>query len=383
MQRSFYSDKISSLLRSHAVVAILGPRQIGKSTLAQLFSKHQNKTYYFDLEDPRQLNVLETPMAALENLTGLIIIDEVQRRPDLFPAIRVLVDRAKGKLKFLILGSASRELIQQSSETLAGRIAYFELNPFSIIEIQDVKKLWLRGGYPKSFLARSIQDSLNWRRYYIRNFIEQDIPSLGIDISTQVMRRLWNMLAHYNANTINYSDLARSLGRSPNSIKHYIDILTQSLVLQQLQPWHENISKRQVKSPKIYFKDTGLLHSMLGITSWNDLLGHPQLGASWEAFALRQIMILEDVEPEDCYFWSTVQEAELDLLILKNGKRLGYEFKFSESPSITKSMRIALADLKLDSLKIVCPSPHSYSIEKKISVLGINFTQGFSPNLKQ
>jgi uncharacterized protein len=197
------------------------------------------------------------------------------------------------------------------------------------------------------------------------------------------MRRLWNMLVYYNGHTINYSDLARSLERSPNSIKHYIYVLTQSLVLQQLQPWHENISKRQVKSAKIYFKDTGLLHSMLGIASWNDLLGHPQLGASWEAFALRQIMILEDVEPEDCYFWSTVQGAELDLFIVKNGKRLGYEVKFSESPCITKSMRIALADLKLDSLKIVCPSTYSYSIEKKISVVGIDFTQGLNPNLKK
>lgn len=371
MERHHFLEKIDYLFETHPVVAILGPRQVGKTTLADMYAKGQKEVHKYDLEDIRDLDRLENPMISLEKQRGLIIIDEIQRREDLFPVIRVLVDQKGVDRKFLILGSASLELINQSSETLAGRLAYMELPVFSVVETQEVEKLWVYGGFPKAFLENTNQKRWEWIKNYTRSFIERDLPALGINISKRKMRQLWNMLAHYNANKINYSDLSRSLELTSTTIKHYIDILESALMIQRLAPWHENISKQQVKAPKLMFKDSGILHYMLGITSWDSLLKNPNLGASWESFALRQIVLLNDFDENDCYYWSTHQGAELDLLVMNQGKRLGYEFKFSESPQITKSMLIAMEDLKLDSLTIVNPGPHKYDKAENIHVQGL------------
>lgn len=372
MKRSYFLEKIQFLFKNHPVVAILGPRQVGKTTLSQMYAdNNMTEVHHYDLEDPKDLQKLENPMLILEKHKGLVIIDEIQRRPELFPIIRVLADQKKVNRQFLILGSASRELINQSSESLAGRIAYFELPTFCIRETSDLQKLWIYGGYPKVFLDDDIEGRWEWLKNYTRNFIERDIPALGIDCSASKMRQLWNMLAHYNANKINYSELSRSLEKTSTTIKNYVDILQSTLMISRLQPWHANISKRQVKTPKIFFKDTGILHYFLGISSWDSLIGSPHLGASWESFALKQILYLNNYDENDCYYWSTHQGPELDLLVMHRGKRLGYEFKFSEAPEVTKSMHIAMEDLKLDSLTIVNPGPDEYQIDEKINVLGL------------
>lgn len=370
MKRPYFLKKIQFLFKSHPVVAILGPRQVGKTTLSEMYAEGESEVHKYDLENPKDLRKLENPMLVLEKHKGLIIIDEIQRKEELFPIIRVLVDQKNVKRRFLILGSASAELLNQSSETLAGRIAYIELPTFCIQDTQDFQKLWLYGGYPRVFLDDDIDNRWEWLKNYTRNFIERDIPALGIDCSAPKMRQLWNMLAHYNANKVNYTDLGRSVERTSTTIKHYIDILQSTLMLLKLQPWHENISKRQVKAPKIFFKDTGILHYFLGITDWDSLIGSPHLGASWESFALKQIIYLRDYDENDCYYWSTHQGPELDLLVMHKGKRLGYEFKFSEAPQVTKSMHVAIEDLRLDSLTIVNPGPDDYPIDEKISVLG-------------
>lgn len=372
MKRPYYLNEISNLFSTHNVVAILGPRQVGKTTLAEMYAEGKQEVHKYDLENPDDIIRLENPMLTLGSQKGLIIIDEIQRREELFPVIRVLADQKNIDRKFLILGSASRELIRQSSETLAGRIAYIELPTFSILETNELRQLWLYGGFPKVYLEKETKKKWNWLRNYITNFIERDIPALGFDIHAQKIRRLWQMLAHYNANKINYTDLSRSLENTDTTIKNYVDIFEGMLVIQRLMPWHENISKRQVKTPKIFFKDSGILHYMLGITTWDSLLGNPHLGASWESFALKQIMLLNNFDPYDCYHWSTHQGAELDLLVVQGGQRLGFEFKFSEAPQITKSMRIAMEELKLTSLTIINPGPHKFSLEDNIHVHGLN-----------
>lgn len=372
MKRPYHLDEINYLFSTHKVVAILGPRQVGKTTLAEMYAEGYQQVHKYDLEDPNDLKRLENPMLTLSSQEGLIIIDEIQRKEDLFPVIRVLVDQKNVDRKFLILGSASPELIRQSSDTLAGRIAYIELPTFSILDTNELRQLWLYGGFPRVYLENDITKKWNWLKNYIINFIERDIPALGFDISAQKMRRLWQMLAHYNANKINYTDLSRSLEKTDASIKHYVDIFQGMLMIQRLMPWHENISKRQVKNPKIFFKDSGILHYMLGITDWDSLLGNPHLGASWESFALKQIMLINNFDPNDCYHWSTHQGAELDLLVVHGNERLGYEFKFSESPQISKSMRVAMEDLKLKSLTIVNPGIHKFSLEENIHVYGLN-----------
>lgn len=293
-------------------------------------------------------------MLALEDLKGYIVIDEIQRLPNLFPVLRVLVDKKKNQ-KYLILGSASRELVKQSSETLAGRVAYLELTPFTLEETQNLTKLWLRGGFPKSYLASSALLSTQWRKHYITTFLEQDIPNFGIRIAAQTLRRFWMMLAHYHGNICNSSEIGRSLGFSHTTIKNYLDILSYTFMLRQLAPWHENLKKRQVKSPKVYFRDSGILHSFLNIENLSDLKTHPKLGASWEGLALESIIQKESAAQEDVYFWATHSGTELDLLLFKGNKRLGFEFKYQDAPKFTPSMRIALEDLNLDSLTIIVP----------------------------
>lgn len=295
-------------------------------------------------------------------------MDEIQRAPGLFETLRVLVDNKELDQCYLILGSASRDLIAQSSETLAGRITYLELTPFMFDEIRQLEKLWMRGGYPLSVLGASDDISVAWRKGYIKTFLERDIPALGISIPTEQLRRFWMMLAHYHGNLFNASELGRSLGVSHKTMKEYADVLTGTFMVRQLQPWYENIGKRQIKTPKIYIRDSGIFHTLIGVNTQSDLLVNPKLGASWEGFALEQIIFHLDAQQEECYFWGTHQQAELDLLIMKNGKRLGFEIKYSGAPKLTKSMQIAQQDLALDSLTVVYPGDVEYLLTKDIQV---------------
>lgn len=372
MQRPKYQLAIDKQFRVHSVCAILGPRQVGKTTLAKMFiAKHPSEQVRrFDLENPIDLAKLDNPMLALSQPSSLIVIDEIQLRPDLYPAIRVLVDEKKER-KFLILGSASRDLIQQSSETLAGRIGYIELMPFSLDETNHTPTLWLRGGFPLSFLAEDDAMSFLWRSSYITTFLERDIPSLGIQIPPQQMRRFWLMLAHYHGQIFNASEIGKSLGISDHTVRRYLDILAGTFMIRILSPWHENLGKRQVKSPKIYFRDSGILHALLGIQSEEDLSNHPRLGSFWEGYALEEICRQMGSIPEDCYFWRTQAGAELDLLILKDGKRIGFEMKYSDHPKITPSMSIAIKDLKLDHLYVIFPGKETFPLSEKITVRGL------------
>jgi predicted AAA+ superfamily ATPase len=372
-------DTIQRYFRTHPIVAILGPRQAGKTTLAKAYglsvSSHQ-KIHYFDLERIADLESLAEPTLALEGLEGLIVIDEIQRKPDLFPLLRVLVDDKKNQ-QFLILGSASRELIQQSSESLAGRIAYMELTPFSFAQTQEIEKLWFRGGFPSSYLAETELDSADWREAYISTFLEQDIPNLGIKIPAPALRRFWTMLAHYHANIFNAAELGRSLALKDVDIRRYLDILSGTFMIRQLQAWQENIKKRQVKAPKIYFRDSGLLHSLMRISSQNDLRGNPKLGASWEGFALEEIIRAHRVKSHDCYFWATHSGAELDLLLFSGNQRLGFEFKYTDAPKLTKSMCISYEALKLDELSVIYPGKTEYALTKNIRAKGLeNYLKG-------
>ncbi len=381
-------QSISKLFKSHSIVGLLGPRQCGKTTLAKQylrFLEKQRKTEFhlFDLEDPTDLSKLESPKLALENLKGLVIIDEVQKRPDLFPILRVLADRSPKKTRFLILGSASRELIRQSSESLAGRIAYLELTPFSLNEVHETKKLWLRGGFPPSYLAKTLENSTDWRKAFITTYLERDIPALGIQIPPVQLRKFWLMLSHYHGQIFNHSELARSMDVADTTIKRYLEVLVGTFMIRTLQPWFENMKKRQVKAPKIYFRDSGIFHTLLGIEQEKELYHHPKLGASWEGFALETVIRLYKATPEESYFWATHNQAELDLLILKGTKRHGFEFKYTDSPTVTKSMRIAEEDLKLDSLTLVYPGKESFPLDKKIQVVGLEKVETLEKLIKK
>ncbi|MCH9611404.1 MAG: hypothetical protein S4CHLAM81_11840 [Chlamydiales bacterium] len=365
MDRKHFLDQIQRYFKTHPVVALLGPRQCGKTTLAKLFAS--SKAHFFDLEDPADRAALENPKAVLEPLEGLIVLDEIQRTPALFELLRVLVDQKKRR-QFLILGSASRDLIQQSSETLAGRIAYLELTPFTNFEVPNRDRLWLRGGFPNSYLAHANQDSYFWRKQYIATFLERDIPNLGIKIAPPALRRFWIMLAHYHGQTFNASELGSSLAISDKTMRHYLDILTGTFMVRQLLPWIENIKKRQVKRPKTYIRDSGIFHTLMGIEDRSALLRHPKLGASWEGFALEEVIRSLDVSAEDCYYWGIHNQAELDLLVMYNGKRLGFEFKYSDAPKKTSSMEIALETLQLDELTVIYPGTKSYSLGPKMFV---------------
>ncbi|MBS0621564.1 MAG: ATP-binding protein [Verrucomicrobia bacterium] len=370
MLRPKFLKEIELQFRVHPVCALLGPRQVGKTTLARMYAQDR-EVAYFDLENPLDLARLENPMLTLSKFSKqLVIIDEIQRLSDLFPFIRVLVD-ADPSRKFLILGSASRDLIQQSSETLAGRIGYIELMPFSLSEVKEQTSLWLRGGFPKAFLASNIEESYLWRQAYISTFLERDIPNLGFQIPPQQMRRFWLMLAHYHGQIFNASELGRSLGVSGHTIRKYLDILAGTFMVRILLPWFENLGKRQIKSPKIYFRDSGILHALLGIRTESDLDHYPSLGAFWEGFALEETIRRYDAE--SCYFWASQSGAELDLLLLHHGKRLGFEFKFTERPKVTPSMRISLQDLKLDHLYVVIPGDQTFPLTDQITVQGLGY----------
>ena len=316
----------------------------------------------------------ENPKLALEKLRGLVVIDEIQRRPDLFPVLRVLADRPAAPARFLILGSASRDLLQQGSETLAGRIGFVEVTPFTLREtgVAEAERLWLRGGFPLSFLAASEADSSQWREFYIRTFLERDIPVLGIQIAPTALRRFWMMLAHYHGQVFNASDIGRSLNVADTTVRRYLDALVGTLMVRRLSPWFENIGKRQVKTPKIYFRDSGLLHRLVGINDAGQLHTWPKLGASWEGFALEEIIRLADASEDEVYFWSVHSQGELDLMIVKDGQRRGFEFKFGDSPKLTPACHMALQHLKLDELTLVCPGDAAHELADNIRVRGLN-----------
>jgi hypothetical protein len=373
MKRIKFLNKIIKQFEIHPICAILGPRQAGKTTLAKMFVEDLKNNYVFlDLENPIDLAKLENPMLTLSSYENkLIIIDEIQRMPKIFPILRVLADDIKKNQKFLILGSASKDLINKSSETLAGRIGYVELTPFSFIETKDVNKLWLRGGFPRSFLASCDENSYQWREDYITTFLERDIPLLGFIAPPALIRRFWLMLSHYHGQIFNGQEIAKSLGITYHNVKRYLDILASTFMLRILTPWYENLKKRQIKSPKIYFQDSGLLHTLLGIHTFKDLINYPKMGSFWEGFALEEIIRKFDAKNSEIFFWATQSGAELDLLILKNGKKIGFEFKYSDKIKVTKSMIIAMNDLKLDCLYIIYPGDQSFILENNIFAYGL------------
>lgn len=373
--RSGQIAKILHLLESHPVVGVIGARQVGKTTLAhQVAEKINGEISFFDLESPEDLARLSDPMLGLRDLAGLVVIDEIQRLPDLFPIIRVLVDRPDNSAHFLILGSASPDLLRQSSETLAGRIIFHELFPFSLPEVgmQDFRKLWLRGGFPRSFLARTNSLSREWRKGFIKTFLERDIPQLGFNTPSLTLRRFWTMLAHYHGQIFNASEIGRSLGVAHVTTRHYLDILTSALVVRQIQPWFENISKRQIKAPKIYFTDSGLLHSLLNIGTSIELEGHPKTGASWEGFVIEQLVLLLDLDYSDCYFWGTYSGAELDLFFIRGQNRIGVEIKRTTAPRITASMHSAMETLGLTHLYVVHAGDHSFALADHVRAVSFN-----------
>ena len=358
-------------LRTSPAVALLGPRQCGKTTLARQLAG-TSKSTYFDLENPVDLARLSEPMTALESLRGLIVIDEVQRHPDLFPILRVLLDRKPIRARFLILGSASPELLRQSSETLAGRIAIVEMTGFTLEEINrpDLNRLWLRGGFPRSFLARTEAASSAWREDFIRTFLERDLAQLGVRVPSGTMRRFWTMTAHYSGGIWNSSEIGRSLGEAHTTVKRHLDALSGALVVRVLEPWYANIGKRLVKSPKVYIRDSGLLHTLLGINDRRQLDGHPVVGGSWEGFIIEQL--LAHVPQAKAYYWRTQAGAELDLLLILKGRRIGVEIKRADAPKMTPSMSSALEDLELHRLLVVYPGSVRYALRANVEVMSIS-----------
>lgn len=371
IQRDFILQTIRTALGRSRVTALLGPRQSGKTTLARQFVAPDSLNY-FDLEDLTSLARLEQPMTALRNLNGLVVIDEIQRRPDLFPLLRVLCDRDPLPARFLILGSASPELARSSSESLAGRVETIPISGFSLSEvgIEAQATHWLRGGLPLSFLAASDVDSLAWRKNFIQTLIEHDLPQLGVRATPSALLRFWTMLAHYHGQTWNASEPARALGVSEPTARSYLDLLEGVFMVRVLQPWYANLKKRQVKSPKIYFRDSGLLHFLLGIRTELDLYNHPKSGASWEGYAIEEI--IKTAAPDEAYYWATHGGAELDLLLLKDGRRIGVECKRVDAPRLTPSMHIALQDLELDHLFVVYPGPLTYPLAEKVTALPLS-----------
>jgi predicted AAA+ superfamily ATPase len=368
-------ERLRGLLRANPVVGILGPRQVGKTTLARDVLKGlPGRATVFDLEDPADLARLADARLALDSLRGLVVVDEIQRRPDLFRVLRVLADRHRHPARFLVLGSASPDLLRQSSESLAGRIAYHELGGLSLEDVGPghAERLWLRGGFPRSYLARTEREGDEWRRAFVRTFTERDLPQLGISIPSATLERFWAMLAHYHGQVWNASEFARSFGVSDATVRRYLDLLAATFAVRLLLPWSENLGKRQVRSPKVYLADSGILHALLGIRERRDLERHPKLGASWEGFALESVVRRLGVERRDCYFWATHGGAELDLLVLRGRRRWGFEFKRTSAPAVTRSMRVALEDLRLERLDVVHGGPHTFPLAPRIRAVALS-----------
>ena len=371
-----YQKAVEKALGRSAVCGLMGPRQSGKSTLARGIAA-ATASHYFDLESPRDQLRLQNPELALGRLSGLVVLDEIQTRPELFPVLRVLADRPDTPARFLILGSAAPELVARSAESLAGRIEYVDLHGFDLTETGSGthETLWLRGGFPRSYLADSDEVSVAWREGFVRTFLERDLPQFGIRVGAAAMRRFWTMLAHVHGQLWNASELGRAMGLSDKTVRTYLDELSQTFMVRQLQPWFENIGKRQVKSPKIYLRDSGILHHLIGLETEAQLHAHPKVGSSWEGFALEQV--LRQTRPKQAYFWATQGGAELDLLLFEEGRRLGYEFKYAERPKFTRSMRAAMEDLRLDSLLVICPGTVRAPLALGVEVIGIEaFARG-------
>ena len=371
LKRKNIKAKISAALQRSRAVGLIGPRQCGKTTIARTFVNVDSPNY-FDLEDPTSLARLNDPKLALEPLEGLIVIDEIQRKPELFPLLRVLTDRPNKPATFLLLGSTSPDLLRQSSESLAGRIEYFELTPLSLLELEEYNQRtshWIRGGFPLSLLTKDNADSWKWRKGFIQTFLERDLPQLGISTPSITILRFWRMLAHYHGQVFNASEIARSMGVNQTTASNYLDILSSVFMVRALQPWHANLKKRQVKRPKIYFRDSGILHCLLGIKDQLAIESHPKLGASWEGYAIEET--IKAFQPDESYFWATHNGAELDLLMLKDSQRVGLEFKRSGAPTLTPSMKIAMEDLQLDRLDVLYPGKKDYPLTDKINAISL------------
>jgi predicted AAA+ superfamily ATPase len=370
IQRTAYLEVIRERLRDNPIVSLVGPRQAGKTTLARMLAAATpGPVHLFDLEAPSDLARLANPELMLRPLTGLVILDEIQRRPDLFPLLRVLADRPEAPARFLILGSASPALMQAGSESLAGRVSFIDVTGFSLAELgaDSEPRLWWRGGFPRAYLAPDDASARQWVDDFRRTFLERDIPQLGLKVPAVTLGRFWTMVAHYHGQVLNLAELARALGASEPTARRYLDILSGTYVVRQLPPWFENLKKRQIRSSKVYVRDAGLLHALLGIPDVAALQGHPKLGASWEGFCLEQILHL--CSDRDAYFWGTHGGAELDLLLWHGGRRLGFEFKYSDQPGTTKSMRIAQQDLGLDQLYVVHPGTHEFPLDQAITAI--------------
>ena len=372
ISRDRHVERVAHLLRENPVVAILGARQVGKTTLARQVAKRRGGAVtWLDLEEDQTTRALEERTLVLERRRGLVVLDEVQRLPEVFRQLRVLADRSPLPARFLVLGSAAPELLRQASESLAGRIAFHELPGFMLDEVgpERADALWVRGGFPRSFLARTEADSRDWRDDFISTFLGRDVPAFGVGTPPATLRRFWSMLAHYHGQTWNGAELARALGLSESSVRRHLDVLTSTVVVRQLQPWHENLAKRQVKSPKVYVSDTGLLHQLLQVADRDALDLHPKVGASWEGFGLQTVVRALDLRPHECFFWATHGGAELDLLVMRGRERRGFEFKRTTTPSLTTSMRVAMEDLRLDRLDVIHGGTHVLELGPKVRAI--------------
>ncbi|MFO1258759.1 MAG: ATP-binding protein [Gammaproteobacteria bacterium] len=374
IERAQYVDKLTHLLKFNPVVGLIGSRQVGKTTLAKTLKNTLSDLVFFDLEDPRDAARLQEPMMALEPLSGLVVIDEIQHQPNLFKVLRVLADRNPLPCRFLVLGSASPDLLKQSAESLAGRIAYLEMDGFSLQEVgkENLERLWLRGSFPRSFLSSSEQTSFEWRQSFIKTFLERDLPQLGITIPSKTLSRFWMMLAHYHGQIWNASEFSRAFGMSDKTVRSYLDLLSSTFVVRQLQPWWENISKRQVKSPKIYIHDSGILHTLIGLETLDALSGHVKVGASWEGFAINTILNVLNIQSHEAYFWSAHSGAELDLLVVRGQQRIGFEFKRTLMPQLTHSLLTAIKDLKLSKAYLVHAGQDSFPLSEQVTALGLH-----------
>jgi predicted AAA+ superfamily ATPase len=368
IHRSFILNSLKKALARSRVVVLTGPRQCGKTTLARQVVT-EDSVNYFDLEDPASFARLDEPMTALSPLRGLVVIDEVQRRPDLFPVLRVLADRKGDLARFLVLGSASGNLLRQTSESLAGRMERMTIGGFSLAELggRAEQQLWLRGGFPLSYLAPTDADSAIWRKNFVLTLLERDFPQWGVRVPAVALQRFWTMLAHYHGQLWNASEPARALGVSESTTRRHLDLLSDAFMVRQLRPYYANIRKRQVKTPKIYIRDSGLLHQLLGIGTPKALLTHPKLGASWEGFVIEQV--LSTTDHDEAFFWATHQGAEIDLILVRGGEMLGVECKRTDTPTMTPSIRHALEDLGLAHVVVIYPGTKRYPIAGRVEAV--------------